>query len=67
MELADQKVVTILYTNYKGETRLRRIVPIEMWFGSTEYHQDAQWLLKATDVEKNAERNFAMKDIRAWL
>lgn len=66
MEKDSKKVVKITYTNYKGETAERTIIPIELWFGSTEYHPEEQWLLKAFDLEKKAERNFAVKDIRSW-
>ena len=59
-------IVTILYTNWKGETAERDIRPIELWFGATEYHPEEQWLLRALDIEKNDERNFAMKDIQTW-
>ena len=60
------EIVTILYTNWKGETAERDIKPIELWFGATEYHPEEQWLLRALDIEKNDERNFAMKDIQRW-
>jgi hypothetical protein len=59
--------VVVLYTNYRGETALRTIVPIRIWFGSTDWHREGGWLLDAFDVEKGAERSFAMKDIRVWL
>jgi hypothetical protein len=59
--------VTVIYTNYRGETALRTIVPRRIWFGSTEWHPQAGWLLEAFDLEKQAERSFAMKDIRVWL
>ncbi len=58
--------VKIIYTNWKGETAERTIRPIELWFGETEYHPEAQWLLRALDLDKNEERNFAMKDIKDW-
>lgn len=61
-----EQVVTIVYTNYRGETGERKIVPKKIWFGATEYHPEEQWLLEALDVEKNEERNFAMKDIKSW-
>lgn len=61
------QVVRIVYTNYRGETAIREIVPQRMWFGATEWHPEQQWLLNAFDVEKNAVRAFAVKDIRAWL
>ncbi len=62
----DSKVVEILYTNYKGETTRRRVLPEKIWFGSTEWHKEEQWLLDAHDINKNALRNFAMKDIQEW-
>jgi len=63
----DAKTVRILYTNYRGETSLRTIVPEKIWFGSTEWHPESQWLLDALDLEKSQGRSFAMKDIRAWV
>ncbi|TSD89161.1 hypothetical protein FFK22_009010 [Mycobacterium sp. KBS0706] len=41
----------------------RRAVPMSVRFGSTEWHPEPQWLLRAFDVEKQAEREFAMKDM----
>lgn len=58
--------VNIFYTNYKGETRLRYIRPISLYWGWTEYHPEWQWLLDAYDYEKNDFRQFAMKDIKEW-
>lgn len=63
----EKKSVRILYTNYRGETALRTIVPEKIHFGETEWHPEPQWLLEAHDVEKGANRSFAMKDIRAWI
>jgi predicted DNA-binding transcriptional regulator YafY len=64
--MGNAKAVKILYTNYRGETSRRVILPEKIWFGSTEWHPEAQWLLDAHDVEKYAIRNFAMKDIKEW-
>lgn len=66
MRNAHEKAVRILYTNYKGETAHRIIVPDKIWFGATEWHPEDQWLLDAFDLEKNALRNFALKDIHEW-
>lgn len=60
------KVVTIDYTNHRGERATRQIIPRHMWWGNSKYHPEAQWLLDAFDVEKQAERTFAMKDIHSW-
>lgn len=58
--------VTIIYTNHRGETGERKIVPKKIWFGATEWHPEEQWLLEALDVAKNEDRHFAMKDIKSW-
>lgn len=61
------QAVTILYTNHRGETTLRRISPYEIRWCATERHPEAQWVLEAYDYEKDDDRTFAMKDIRAWI
>lgn len=58
--------VTIDYTNYRGERRPRNIVPLSIRFGCTSDHPEQQWLLDAQDVDKDARRTFAMRDIHAW-
>ncbi len=61
--------VVILYTNYRGETAVRRIVPRKrhpmvgpndvMWFGTNDYHKGAddkpepQWFITAEDVDRS--------------
>lgn len=50
------------YKNWRGEISTRKIQPIRLEFGATEWHPEPQWLLVATDIEKNAERSFALKD-----
>jgi predicted DNA-binding transcriptional regulator YafY len=60
------KEVKILYTNWKGVTKTRLIIPKEIFYGSNEWHKKEQWLMRAHDVEKDAERTFAMKDIKEW-
>ncbi len=59
-------VVAIDYTNYRGERAIRRILPLRMRFAATEWHPERQWLLTAIDVEKDAERDFAMRDVHSW-
>ncbi len=64
--MSNNKPVQILYTNYRGETAYRQILPEKIWYGSTEWHPENQWLLDAVDIEKDALRNFAMQDIKEW-
>ena len=64
--LDKQKIVKILYTNYRGETAVRLILPDKIWFGKTEWHPDEQWLLDAYDIHKQAKRSFALREIQQW-
>jgi len=63
----DKQKAKILYTNYRGETKIREIIPKELIFTSTEWHPEEQWCLRAFDIEKQAERTFACKDIKSWF
>jgi predicted DNA-binding transcriptional regulator YafY len=56
-------VVEVDYTNHRGERAWRRIVPGFRWWGSTEHHSPACWLLDAWDVDKGAMRSFAVADV----
>ncbi len=49
------------YTNWKGQTSVRTVKPLEIWYGKTEWHPQRQWFLRAMDMGKNEERNFALK------
>jgi hypothetical protein len=49
------------------ESAVRRVKPIEVWYGKTEWHPKEQWFLKAMDLEKGEERNFAIRDILRFL
>lgn len=58
--------VEIDYTNWRGERAKRIIRPLQIWFGSTEWHPEPQWFLSAFDLAKANSRDFAMKDIHGW-
>ncbi len=64
--MKENKTVKILYTNWKGETRERSIIPISIEYKSTEWHKEKQWILNALDTEKNEQRGFAIVDIKKW-
>lgn len=59
--------VKMIYTNYRGETNIRLVIPERVWFGTSDHHEGQQWFLDAVDVEKEAVRSFALKDVRCWL
>lgn len=64
--MENKKIVEIVYTNWKGVTAIRHIIPKDIFFGSTEWHTEEQWLLNAFDVDKQADRSFALRDIKSW-
>jgi len=59
-----QEPLVFEYTNWRGETSVRRVSPRRLWFGSTEWHPDRQWLLHAYDHDKQELRDFALADCR---
>jgi predicted DNA-binding transcriptional regulator YafY len=61
VEFEQQTVID--YTNYKGERRKRRILPLNLWWGSNVWHAEPQLFLLAQDLETGEERYFAIKDI----
>ena len=54
----------VVYTNWKGVKAERVITPKHIWFGSTKYHKEPQFLVQALDNEKNVMRDFALKDMQ---
>lgn len=63
----NKKTVKILYKNYRGEVSYRTIIPKSIDFIATDWHQEEQWILTAFDIDKNAERGFAIADILEWI
>lgn len=57
--------ITFWYRNYRGEEGYRRVRPISIRFGSSEWHKEPQWLMLADDLENDKRREFAMKDIQS--
>lgn len=54
--------VELTYTNYRGETDTRRVSPIRIWYGATDWHPESQWLLQCYDCDRKAMRDYALKD-----
>lgn len=63
-----RRAVRVVYTNWRGETQERVIVPEPNTFRfcSTEHHPIRQWVFDAWDVGKQAVRTFAMSGISSW-
>jgi hypothetical protein len=67
MQYAAEQVITVRYKNYRGEIAVRKIVPVKMWFGKTEYHPHEQWIMTVWDCEKAAYRDYALQDILEFI
>lgn len=51
------------YKNWRQEIDpCRRILPVALWLGSTDWHPEQQWFLKATDAARGVGRDFALPD-----
>lgn len=61
------KAIKVRYKNWRGEVANRTIIPQELYWGTTEYHPQEQWLLKVWDVDRNAERVYALQEIEEFL
>lgn len=57
------KTIMLDYTNWRGERRVRAVIPQAMWFGSTIHHPDLQWFMQGLDVARSELRDFALKDV----
>jgi hypothetical protein len=64
--LPSGREVNILYRNWKGEVAWRRIIPLSISFESSQSHPIPQWIMRAFDRDKEAERSFAIADIQNW-
>lgn len=56
----DAAPLAFTYRNWRGETATRSVRPIGVRFGSSQWHRTPQWLLRAFDLNKNEEREFAL-------
>lgn len=61
--MSDPKTVTFRYRNYRGEEADRTVLPICIWWGSTHWHPEPQWLLAVYDKDKMDNRDFALSGI----
>lgn len=59
------KPILLDYTNWRGERGVRRVVPIRCEYGANEWHKTPQWLMIGWDLEKQAERTFALSGIHS--
>lgn len=64
--MANGTTIEFEYKNHAGKVATRRVVILDYRFGKTPYHNDReQWFLHGHDVDKVAERTFAIADMSA--
>ncbi|MEM7296024.1 MAG: hypothetical protein AAF330_05270 [Pseudomonadota bacterium] len=56
------RAIYFRYRNWRGDLSVRHATPVSMRFGRSEWHPKPQWLLRAYDHDKCAEREFALLD-----
>ncbi len=54
--------LSVRYRNHRGELATRKIMPIMVHWGVSEWHPEPQWLLDCFDYGKNAHRTYALAD-----
>lgn len=65
--LEKEHPVKVRYVNWQGQEAVRTIIPLDIYWGKSEWHPEEQWILKVWDVEREAYREYAIKDIKEWL
>jgi hypothetical protein len=56
--------IKLTYTNWRGETGIRHIIPGSVWFGVDDHHprSTGQWFIDCFDIDKQANRTYALAD-----
>jgi poly-D-alanine transfer protein DltD len=70
LEVSNGSYIEFDYTNWKGVFGHRKGRVQRIYYGSTEFHLETQWLIEMLDMDKAETRVFAMKDminVEYWL
>jgi len=65
--MAQQIPLKFVYKNYKKQFSVRNVIPIRVYWGSTEFHTEEQWLMECFDIDKEANMTFAINDMTHFL
>jgi len=60
------EVVRMRYENWRGEVSVRTVLVETVWFGSTEWHPQKQWMFTAHEPKTRKERDFAIAGVLEW-
>ena len=51
MNIPDNEMINVSYTNWRGEAKVRRVLLGRVRFGSTDWHKEPTWLINAFDLD----------------
>jgi hypothetical protein len=63
LEIYEGLYIEFDYVNWRGVKSRRAVVVKGLYYGSTEYHKENQFLMNAIDLHKEADRVFAIRDM----
>jgi hypothetical protein len=63
----DEFIALMEYVNHRGEAAVRRITPVSVFFGQTQFYPLPQPLMRAWDHDKKDWRTFALAKVRRWI
>lgn len=58
--MANGQLLKFTYTNWRGETAERTVLPLQIQFGTTPEHPEPTWLLYSICQDRKANRSFMM-------
>jgi hypothetical protein len=62
-EIKEGTVMQFRYKNYRGKMGIRNVLVKGFFYGETAYHPMPQFFLSGFDLDKEANREFAVNDI----
>ena len=60
----EKMAIKVVYRNWRGKGAIRNVLPLKVWYGSTEWHKGQQWLIRVYDLDKKANRDYTLNDWR---
>lgn len=63
VSITGPQAVSFSYMNHKGLFRRRKVVMLGIYWGTNKWYSTPQWLVKGKDLEKDAIRTFALRNI----
>jgi hypothetical protein len=59
--------IMVDYTNWRGERRVRDILPLRIFFGSNQWHKEPQWLMEVVEPDDSETKTLAFAGIHGFV